>query len=290
MNLEDKIKKAKILLEALPYIRQFSGQCVVVKYGGSLMVDDDLKAQFAKDIVLLKYIGLNPVIVHGGGKEISKWMKKMGKESVFIDGLRVTDLETMEITEMVLTGKINSEVVSLMNQNGGSAVGLSGKDANLFTAIKKKSKANQSLGFVGDITDVDTTLINTLNGSGYIPVISSVGHSPNGESLNMNADHVAQAIATAVKSLKLIYLTDVQGLKINGKLQSHLTMMQAKKLLSHKDVKAGMLPKLTCAVTAIKSGVTNVHIINGLIEHAVLLEMFTDQGIGTMISERLNLE
>ena len=285
MNLDEKIKKANILLEALPYIKKFRGQIIVVKYGGSLMVNPSLKAQFAKDIVLLKYIGLNPVIVHGGGKEISKWMKKMGKESVFINGLRVTDFETMEITEMVLTGKVNSEVVSLMNQNGGSAVGLSGKDANLFTAIKRKTKKNESLGFVGDITDVDTTLIHTLNSSGYIPVISSVGQSPTGESLNMNADHVAEAIATAIKSLKLIYLTDVQGLKIDGELRSRLNQEDAKKLLKHPDVKEGMLPKLTCAVNAISNGVSQVHIINGMIEHAVLLEMFTDHGIGTMINQ-----
>ena len=219
--------------------------------------------------------------------EIVTKIKKMGKESVFIDGLRVTDSETMEITEMVLTGKINSEVVSLMNQNGGNAVGLSGKDANLFTALKRESKTHQSLGFVGDITNVDITLITTLNQSGYIPVISSVGHSPSGESLNMNADHVAQCIATAIKALKLIYLTDVQGLQINGKLQSKLTVDQAQDLLSHEDVKEGMLPKLTCSVTAIRGGVSNVHIINGMIEHAVVLEIFTDQGIGTMISPEI---
>jgi acetylglutamate kinase len=283
MTLNDKIKKAKVLLESLPYIRQFSGQSIVIKYGGSLMVDDALKAKFAEDIVLLKYIGINPIIVHGGGKEISKWMKKMGKESVFIDGLRVTDSETMEITEMVLTGKINSEVVSLINQYGGKAVGLSGKDANLFTAVKRESKAHQSLGFVGDITNVDTTLIKILNESGYIPVISSVGHSPTGESLNMNADHVAQCIATAIKALKLIYLTDVQGLRIDDELQGQLTVEQANKLVSHQDVKGGMLPKLTCSITALNAGVENVHIINGLIEHAVILEIFTDHGIGTMI-------
>ena len=166
--LKDKIAKANVLLESLPYIRKFAGKIVVIKYGGSLMVHDDLKQKFAEDIVLLKYVGINPVIVHGGGKEISKWMKKVGKESVFIDGLRVTDLETMEITEMVLTGKINSEVVSLINSHGGKAVGLSGKDANLFTAERVRTKENVDLGFVGDITDVDTTLLNTLNSTGYI--------------------------------------------------------------------------------------------------------------------------
>ena len=284
MQLEDKIKKAKVLLESLPYIRQFSGKTIVIKYGGSLMVNDEMKPKFAEDIVLLKYVGLNPVIVHGGGKEISKWMKKVGKETVFIDGLRFTDSETMEITEMVLTGKINSEVVSLINQQGGKAVGLSGKDANLFTAIKRRSKTNQDLGFVGDISNVDVTLLTTLSQTGYIPVISSVGQSPSGESLNMNADHVAECIATSLNALKLIYLTDVQGLKIDGEIKSRLTTKAAENLLVHPDVKEGMLPKMACSVNAIKHGVSNVHIINGMIEHAVLLELFTDHGIGTMIT------
>ncbi len=280
---EKRIEKAKVLLEALPYIREFAGHTFLIKYGGSLMVNDELKSKFAEDIVLLKYVGLNPVIVHGGGKEISKWMEKVGKKSTFIEGLRVTDSETMEITEMVLTGKINSEVVSLINSHGGKAVGLSGKDANLFTAEKVKSKKNKDLGFVGDITNVDTTLIQTLSTSGYIPVISSVGISVKGETLNMNADHVAQRIAEALKSLKLVYLTDVQGLKIEGELQSRLSLEAAKNFLSHPDVQGGMLPKLTCSATAIENGVSQVHIINGTIEHAVLLEIFTDTGIGTMI-------
>jgi acetylglutamate kinase len=280
---EKRIEKAKVLLEALPYIREFEGRTVLIKYGGSLMINDELKSKFAEDIVLLKYVGLNPVIVHGGGKEISKWMEKVGKKSTFIDGLRVTDSETMEITEMVLTGKINGEVVSLINLHGGKAVGLSGKDANLFTAVKVKSKKNKDLGFVGDITNVDTTLIKTLSSSGYIPVISSVGISKEGDTLNMNADHVAQRIAEALKALKLIYLTDVPGLKIDDVLQNDLTVDEAKKLISHPDVQGGMLPKLTCSAAAIENGVSQVHIINGTIEHAVLLEIFTDTGIGTMI-------
>ena len=221
---EDRIKKAQILLESLPYIRSFSGQTIVIKYGGSLMVNDDLKSKFAEDIVLLKYVGMNPVIVHGGGKEISKWLKKIGKESAFIDGLRVTDKETMEITEMVLSGKINSEVVALINAHGGKAVGLSGKDADLFTAKRIRSKENMDLGFVGDITDVDTKLLNTLSSTGYIPVLSSVGRSKEGETLNMNADHVAQRIAEALSCLKLIYLTDVKGLIIDNQLQTRISI------------------------------------------------------------------
>lgn len=283
-HLQTKIEKAKVLLEALPYIRKFSGETIIVKYGGSLMVNDELKPLFAKDISLLKYVGLNPIIVHGGGKEISKWMKKIGKEATFIDGLRVTDSETMEITEMVLSGKINSEVVSLINQQGGRAVGLSGKDANLFEARKRETKKNKDLGFVGDITSVDTRLLNTLCQSGYIPVISSVGVGENGESLNMNADHVAECIASALNALKLFYLTDVQGLMIEGELVTGLSIKKTREYLKHPDVKEGMLPKLTCAASAVENGVQNVHIINGTIEHSVLLEIFTDKGIGTMIS------
>jgi acetylglutamate kinase len=280
---EDRIKKAQVLLESLPYIRSFSGQTIVIKYGGSLMVNDDLKSKFAEDIVLLKYVGMNPVIVHGGGKEISKWLKKLGKESAFIDGLRVTDKETMEITEMVLSGKINSEVVALINAHGGKAVGLSGKDADLFTAKRIRSKENMDLGFVGDITDVDTKLLNTLSSTGYIPVLSSVGRSKEGETLNMNADHVAQRIAEALSCLKLIYLTDVKGLIIDNQLQTRISIETSKEYLKHKDVVGGMLPKLTCSNNAIQNGVSQVHIIDGGIEHAVLLELFTDQGIGTMI-------
>ncbi|MCP4051305.1 MAG: acetylglutamate kinase [bacterium] len=280
---EEKIKKAKILVEALPYIRKFSGKTVIIKYGGSLMVNDDLKALFTEDIVLLKYVGINPIIVHGGGKEISRWMKKVGKEAVFIDGLRFTDSETMEITEMVLSGKINSEVVSLVNQSGGKAVGLSGKDANLFIARKVKSKTNRDLGFVGDIENVDITLLNTLCDKGYIPVISSVGRSYNGETLNMNADHVAQSISTALGAVKLIYLTDVQGIMKAGKLLNRINLKEAEELMSHPDIKDGMLPKLSCSIEALKGKVDNVHIINGTVEHALLLEIFTDFGIGTMV-------
>ncbi|MAH81269.1 MAG: acetylglutamate kinase [Rickettsiales bacterium] len=284
MNLEDHIKRTDVLLEAFPYIKRFTNKIVVIKYGGSLMINDDLKPLFAKDIALLKLIGVHPVIIHGGGKEISKWMERLGKESVFIDGLRVTDSETLEITEMVLSGKINSEIVSMIHKVEGKSVGLSGKDGPLFTAKKIRSKRNQDLGFVGDIENVDTSLILTLIEKGYIPVISSIGLSKEHESLNMNADHVAECIASALNASKLIYLTDVDGLVIDNKLRSKLTLKQAETLLSHKDVIGGMLPKLTCASSAIKNGVNRVHILNGSVKHAVLLELFTDAGIGTMIA------
>lgn len=280
---KDKIQRATILLEAFPYIRQFSGKTIVIKYGGSIMINDELKKKFAQDVALLKYVGLNPIIVHGGGKEVSRWMEKVGKKAEFINGLRVTDSETLEITEMVLVGKINSEVVSLINQEGGKAVGLSGKDGPLFFGKPLESEMYKELGFVGDITNVDTTILKTVSSQGYIPVISSIGQTDTFQGLNMNADHVAEAIASSLGALKLIFLTDVQGLLIQNILQSQLTLAEAIQFIDHPDVKGGMMPKLRCAIESIKHNVHQVHIINGTIEHAVLLELFTDSGIGTMI-------
>jgi len=281
--MQTKIAKAKTLIEALPYIRQFTGETIVIKYGGSLMTQPELKPLFAQDVALLKYVGLNPVVVHGGGKEISRWMTKVGKESQFIDGLRVTDTETMELTEMVLSGKINSDIVAHINSAGGRAVGLSGKDGSLFVAKKRPSTAD--LGWVGDVEVVDTDLVDVLTREGFIPVISSVGAGTTPEeTFNLNADHVAQAIAESLGALKLIYLTDVNGLMIEGELVKRMTVTQATTYLSHPDVQGGMKPKLASAIDTIHSGVGSVHIVNGGIEHAVLLELFTDTGIGTMIS------
>ena len=280
----DKQNKAITLVEALPYIKQFYGQIMVIKYGGSLMMNDVLRDMFAKDIVLLRYVGIKPVIVHGGGKEITKWMKKLGKEAVFIDGQRFTDSETMELTEMVLSGKVNNEIVSLLNQHGGKAVSLSGKSANIFNAKRIRSKQNQDLGLVGTIESVDTQLIHTLCDEGYIPVISSVGSDQHGDTLNLNADNVASAVARYLASKKLIYLTDVDGLLIDGDLQATLTYKAAEGFMTHSDVQGGMLPKLECSMQAVKHGVDSVHIINGGTEHAVLLEIFTNRGIGTMIT------
>ena len=274
--------KAITLVEALPYIKQFSGKIMVIKYGGSLMVNE-ARETFAKDVVLLRYVGIKPVIVHGGGKEITKWMKKLGKEAVFIDGQRFTDAETMELTEMVLSGKVNNEIVALLNQHGGKAVTLSGKSANIFNAKRIRSKKDQDLGLVGSIESVDTRLIHTLCDDGYIPVISSVGSDRNGDTLNLNADNVASAVARYLECKKLIYLTDVDGLMVEKKLVSQLTEQEAEDLLLHPDVQGGMLPKLECSLAAVKGGVESVHIINGSTEHAVLLEMFTDRGIGTMV-------
>jgi acetylglutamate kinase len=250
-----------------------------------LMVNEALRETFAKDVVLLRYVGIKPVIVHGGGKEITKWMSKLGKEAVFIDGQRFTDKETMELTEMVLSGKVNNEIVSLLNQHGGKAVTLSGKSANIFNAKRIRSKKDQDLGLVGTIESVDTRLIHTLCDDGYIPVISSVGSDQKGETLNLNADNVASAVARYLECKKLIYLTDVDGLMVEKKLVSKVTEQEAQDLLRHPDVQGGMLPKLECSLAAVKGGVESVHIINGSTEHAVLLEMFTDRGIGTMVSQ-----
>jgi acetylglutamate kinase len=281
---EKQIEKAETLVEALPYIKKFRGETIVIKYGGSIMNDDSLKKKFASDIVLLKYVGINPVVVHGGGKEISRWMEKIGKEPSFVDGQRVTDAETMEITEMVLSGKINNEIVTLINSIGGNAVGLSGKDANLFTAKKITGKDQKDLGFVGEIVKTNEGLLNTLQSANYIPVVSSVGQSLEGETLNMNADNVAAGLAIALHAQKLIYLTDIQGISKEGKFLEHITLFDAEELLNHPDIKGGMKPKLSCSVKALQQSVKDVHIINGLIAHAVLLEVFTDYGIGTMIS------
>lgn len=279
-----KIEQAKLLTEALPYIRRFKGQTIVIKYGGSIMLDEKLKNIFASDISLLKLVGINPVVVHGGGKEISRWMEKIGKTPKFIDGMRYTDSETMEITEMVLSGKLNNELVSLINDKGGNAVGISGKDSNLFSAVKIKSNSGEDLGQVGEVKDCNTKLINSLVSDGYIPVVTCIAESMEGETLNINADHAASTLGSALKALKLLYLTDVDGLKADGKLQKNLNVLEAEKLLEHPDVQGGMLPKLKYSIEAIKSGVDHVQMINGTVEHAVLLELFTDLGIGTKLS------
>ncbi len=282
--IESAIAKAQVLTEALPYIRKFQGRMVVIKYGGSLMADDKLKPIFASDIALLKQVGIHPVVVHGGGKEINHWLKKIGKESLFIEGLRYTDNETMELTEMVLSGRINSEVVDILNSSGCKAIGLSGKDAQLFMAEKIKAKSGEDLGQVGDISETDVTLIHQLCHSGYVPVISSIARSSAGETLNLNADYVAAGVAGALRALKLVYLTDVDGIMVGGKLVQTMTLSEAEELLKSPEISGGMVPKLECAIRGAKAGVSSVHIISGSREHAVLLEMFTDLGVGTMIT------
>lgn len=281
---KERIEKAKVLVEALPYIKKFQSKTLVIKYGGAAMVDERLRQLFAQDIVLLKYVGMHPVIVHGGGKDVSKWMERVGKEPRFVEGLRYTDEETLEIGEMVLCGKLNKAIVSLLNQQGGRAVGLSGKDADIFIAKQIKSKSGQDLGFVGDIERTDPSLIKLLCDQGYIPVVSSIAPDGQGGGLNLNADYAASGLANALNALKLIYLTDVMGLMLGGELVGQLSLSQARELLGHAEIGGGMIPKIECAVRALEQSVESVHIINGSIEHAVLLELFTDVGIGSMIS------
>ena len=284
MVLNKEIEKASTLVEALPYIEKFRGETIVVKYGGSVMFEDGLKESVALDILLLNFVGIHPVIVHGGGKEISRWMEKVGKDAVFVDGLRFTDQETMEITEMVLSGKLNSEIVSLINTVGGKAVGLSGKDGNLFKADKIRSRRDNDLGNVGEITELDPSILKTLIDADYIPVISSVGACDQGESLNLNADHAAAELAKELGARKLIFLTDAPGVLKEGELVSSLVLDELGSLMSHPDIKGGMWPKLDYSRSALEGGVRDVHIIDGKNQHAILLEIFTDSGVGTKIS------
>jgi acetylglutamate kinase len=278
-----------ILIEALPYIREFRDQSMVIKYGGSAMVEDNLKLKVIQDIMLMKYIGIRPVIVHGGGNKISSLMKKLGKESVFIDGVRVTDKETVEITEMVLTGLINKELVSLLNLNGIPAVGLSGKDGVLLQTRKRDvvQKDNKTIdyGYVGEIVKVNTDLIEMLEKNGYVPVISPIGFGENGDSHNLNADTVAGHIAAALKAEKLIMLTDVEGvLDSQKKLIPVLNEAKMKELMKEGVISGGMVPKMEYAFHALENGCKKVHVIDGRIDHSILLELFTAAGVGTEIT------
>ena len=291
-NMKDIITKAEILIEALPYIRNFYGKTFVIKYGGSAQVKDELKESFAKDIVMLNFIGIKTTIVHGGGPKISAVMEKMGKKPKFIQGQRVTDEETMDIVEMVLGGLVNKEIVSLINSHGGKAVGLSGKDGGLIKAKKKLIKKPAEtgvdeiidIGLVGEVTHIDPHIITNIEKDGFIPVISPVGVGPKGETLNINADYVAASIASALKAEKLILLTDVPGIMDKkDKIISTLTKKQIKKSIEDGTITGGMLPKVQACTKAIEGGVHKTHIIDGRIPHCLLLEIFTKEGIGTQI-------
>ena len=281
-------EQAEILVHALPYIRHYSGKTVVIKYGGNAMTNDILKESVMKDIVLLRYVGMQPVLVHGGGPDVSEMMKRVGKKSTFVEGLRVTDAETMEIAEMVLAGKTNKGIVSFIHQQGGKAVGLSGKDGNLMVA-KKTMPGGQDIGFVGEVEKINTEIIEILIREDYIPVISSVGVGVKGESYNVNADIAAGEIAAAVNATKLIMLTDVQGVyrdfSDKSSLISTMTSDEAQELIDSGVVDKGMIPKIEACITALRSGVEKAHIIDGTISHALLMEVFTDHGIGTMITK-----
>jgi acetylglutamate kinase len=285
---------ADILIEALPYIRRFYGKTLVIKYGGHAMVDEELKEAFAKDIVLLKFIGLNPVVVHGGGPQISRVMDQMGIRPQFVRGMRMTDQETMDVVEMVLGGKINKAIVAQINRQGGKAVGLSGKDGELIRARKLRivhqSDENEppeiiDPGLVGEVTHVNPDIINTLTGQGFIPIIAPVGVGEAGETFNINADLVAASIAGALSAGRLILLTDVDGVAdAEGSLISSIDAGRIGRMIKDQSVSGGMIPKLEYALTALKQGVGKAHIINGKKRHALLLELFTDKGIGTEVT------
>ncbi|MBI3802368.1 MAG: acetylglutamate kinase [Nitrospirae bacterium] len=275
-------EKAQILVEALPYIRAFFGKTIVIKYGGAAMTEAALKNQFAEDVVLMKYVGMNPVIVHGGGPQISGMMKKLGKEPKFVKGVRVTDAETMEIVEMVLGGTINKEIVTLINRHGGRGVGLSGKDGALIQAAPMKGEAE--MGQVGEVKMIDPQILKTLEGGRFIPVISPVGADEEGRSYNINADLAAGKVASALSAEKLLILTDVSGiLDDKGTLLPTLSRKEVQRLIKKGVISKGMLPKVEAALTAVEGGVQKAHIIDGRVPHALLLEIFTDRGVGTEI-------
>jgi len=289
--VKELVDKANILIEALPYIRNFYGKTFIIKYGGSAQTEKDLKDAFAQDVVLLNFIGIRPIIVHGGGPRISSTMKKMGKKPRFIQGQRVTDEETMDIVEMVLGGLVNKEIVSLINSHGGKAVGLSGKDGGLIEAKRKLLKKHGEneiididIGLVGEVTKVDTHILLSLEKEGFIPVISPISVSPEGETLNINADSVAAAIASALKAEKLIIMTDVPGvMDKKDNIIPTLTERQMKKLIEDGTISEGMLPKVKACLKAVRGGVSKTHIIDGRVTHCLLLEIFTKKGIGTEI-------
>ena len=284
---------APILIEALPYIRHFHGKTIVIKYGGNAMVDEVLKKSFARDIVLMKLVGINPVIVHGGGPQISKLLEQIGKESEFIDGMRVTDRETMDIVEMVLGGLVNKEIVNLINSQGGKAVGLSGKDGGMIQAEKLTIKKDDpearvpeiiDIGHVGRVKHIDPGVVRTLDTKNFIPVVAPIGVGEDGHTYNINADSVAGALAATLQAEKLILLTNTPGvLNQHEELVTGLSADEINDLISKGVIKGGMLPKVGCALEALAGGVNTAQIIDGRIEHAVLLEIFTDSGVGTLI-------
>jgi len=299
MICDSEHEKARLLLEALPYIRDFYGKTIVIKYGGHAMVDEDLKRAFALNVILLKYVGLNPVIVHGGGPQIGKMLDQLGIACQFRQGLRITDTATMDVVEMVLAGKINKQIVSLINRHGGMSVGLSGKDGNLIQARKLEMVLERKdappeiidLGKVGEVTGINATLINTLKGQGFIPVIAPVGVGEEGETYNINADAVAGAVAVALSAKRLVLLTDVAGvLDAEGNLISSLDLREASVAIEEGTVKGGMIPKMKCCMEAVDGGVEKAHVLDGRVENSIILELFTTSGIGTEIVHRRKRE
>ena len=287
---------ARVLTEALPYIRRFAGKTMVIKYGGNAMVEDRLKEGFARDIVLMKLVGLNPVLVHGGGPQIGALLERLGKATEFVDGMRVTDSETMDVVEMVLGGLVNKEIVNLINRHGGAAVGLTGKDGDLIRARKMLLRRDApelaepeivDLGHVGEVESIDVSVVNMLVGGNFIPVIAPIGVGADGFSYNLNADLVAGKVAEVLHAEKLILLTNTAGLlDADGELVRELDLARVELMVHDGIIKGGMLPKVRCAVEAVRAGVRAAHILDGRVEHAVLLDLFTDEGVGTKISRR----
>jgi acetylglutamate kinase len=293
--MEELIQKAHVLVEALPWIRKFYGKVIVIKYGGNAMVDEVLKESFARDVILMKYIGLNPVVVHGGGPQIGKVLEAMSIETRFVQGMRVTDARTMDVVEMVLGGKVNKEIVANINKHGGRAVGLTGKDGHLITARKLEMKTVNpdtltpeiiDIGMVGEVAGVNPSIITSLEESNFIPVIAPVGVDSESRTYNINADLVAGKIAGALQAEKLILLTDIEGVKNkSGQLMNTIDIADVQELIDDGTIAGGMIPKVTCCLDAIAEGVKKTHIIDGRMEHACLLEIFTDQGIGTAVAK-----
>ena len=293
--MQELIRKANVLMEALPYIKRFANKTIVIKYGGNAMVEEGLKESFAKDIILMKYIGLNPVVIHGGGPQIGNVMAKMGLESRFVRGMRVTDSATMDVVEMVLGGRVNKEIVANINRHGGRAVGLTGKDGALIKARKMEMKTVNpdsltpeiiDIGHVGEVIAVNPEIIRALEQNNFIPVIAPLGVGEAGESYNINADLVAGHVAAALKAEKLILLTDIEGVKNkSGELISTIDVADVQGLIDDETISGGMIPKVTCCLDAIHAGVQKAHIIDGRVEHACLLEIFTDLGIGTAVAK-----
>jgi acetylglutamate kinase len=287
--MKKSIEKANILIEALPYIKKFNEKIFVIKFGGRIMTDEELRHTFIQDIVMLKFIGINPIVVHGGGAQIDEYLRKLGKTPQFINGLRVTDDETMEIVEMVLVGNINKKIVADINKMGGKAIGLCGKDGNLIIAKQKDSdlsgaQAGGNLGRVGEIVSINHKILKTLGYGKFIPVIAPIAVGEDGTSYNINADTVAGAVASSLKAEKLILLTDVEGIKDGeNNIISSMDELQVSQYVQSGVINGGMIPKVECCVNALKSGVKKAHIINGHIEHSVILEIFTQKGIGTEI-------
>ena len=301
LSIEAAKNITTVLSEALPYIQQFTGKTIVIKFGGNAMVDDKLKAGFARDVVMMKLVGINPVIVHGGGPQIGNLLTELGIQSHFVDGMRVTDSKTMDVVEMVLGGAVNKEIVHLINQAGGKAVGVTGKDGQLIKAQKLKLSGNTSkkkspelqvpeiidIGQVGEVLSINTDVIDMLTSSNFIPVIAPIGVDDQGRSYNINADLVAGKIAEVLKAEKLMLLTNVSGLQDkNGKVLTGLSTLQVDNLITDGTIYGGMLPKIKSALNAVKSGTISAHIIDGRVNHAALLEIFTDQGVGTKITSK----